>query len=134
MKKDILVYGHGDKSKQGFETEADIEKYMEGGIFRDEDGRYRYSQKKRADIVVISRDGFAYGHFVVDSMEPPAQKDIKAYPPVKQVYLIHKSVRYENKVRLLTVGVTGYQFGRYISEKQFNKILALASGSKEFHP
>lgn len=132
--QDILVYGHGDKSPKGFQTELEIEQYLGGGIFRDEDGRYRYSQKKRADIIVLSRDGFAFGHFVIDSMVLPSEEDKKAYPPVKKVYLISKSVRYKQKVHMLSVGITGYQFGKHVTDQKFKEILELALECEDFYP
>jgi hypothetical protein len=48
MARKIIVYGHGDKSALGFPTSAALVRYLEGGIFQDEDGRYRYSQTKPA--------------------------------------------------------------------------------------
>ena len=65
MALDILVYGHGDKSENGFPTDSHMAEYIGGGIFSDESGRYRYSQRKRADIIVLSRDVMAHGHFEV---------------------------------------------------------------------
>jgi len=132
MAWDILVYGHGDKSDKGFPTPEALERYLGGGVFRDEDGRYRYTQNKRADIIVLSREGLAFGHFEVDSKETPNEGDRKAYPPVKQVYLIRKSVRYGLKVRMSTVGISRYQFGKYISERKFNEIVTLAGATEEF--
>jgi hypothetical protein len=81
MALDILVYGHGDKTENGFPTAAHMEDYIGGGIFRDESGRYRYSQRKRADIIVLSRDGIAHGHFVVGEMVEPTAEDIEYFPP-----------------------------------------------------
>ena len=46
MERKIIVYGQGDKSASGFETPEALTKYLEGGIFHDEDGRYRYTQTK----------------------------------------------------------------------------------------
>ena len=88
MARKILVYGHGDKSESGFPEPEDLEGYIEGGVFVHQNGRYRYSQSKRADIIVLSQDDLAFGHFEVESMEPPSKADKEAYPPVKQVYLV----------------------------------------------
>jgi len=128
----ILAYGHGDKSKDGFPREEDIQAYIGGGVFRDEDGRYRYSQRKRADVIVLTREGSAYGHFVIDSEEEPTAADRKAYPPVKKVYIVHKAVRYACPVPMSDLGITRYQFGKYITEGEFQRILKLAGEVKEF--
>lgn len=132
MALDILVYGHGDKSENGFPTGSHMEEYIGGGIFRDESGRYRYSQRKRADIIVLSRDGFGHGHFEVGEMVEPTQEDIEYFPPVKQVYVISKAVRYANKVRLHDIGVSHYQFGKRLDEAEFQAILDLAGEREEF--
>ena len=132
MALDIFVYGHGDKSENGFPTDAHMDEYIGGGIFRDESGRYRYSQRKRADVIVLSRDGMAHGHFEVSEMVEPTPEDTECYPPVKQVYLIRKAVRYANKVRLHDVGVSHYQFGKRLDEQEFQAILDLAGEHEEF--
>jgi hypothetical protein len=131
MSRDILVYGHGDKSTNGFPSSELFEEYIKNGVFRDEGGRYRYSQCKRADIVILSRDGLAFGHFEIDSMAEPTPSDKDAYPPAKKVYMVRKSVLYGNKVRLSDVGIFRYQFGKHISEGDFKKILAMAGMTKK---
>ena len=46
----------------------------------------------------LARDGKAYGHFEIDDAVAPNAADREAYPPVKKVYLVRKSVRYANAV------------------------------------
>ena len=132
LKLDILVYGHGDKSAEGFQTDADFKEYIKSDIFQKEAGRYRYSQKKHADIIVLSRDGFAFGHFIVASMEDPNEHDRQSYPPVKHVYNISKSFLYEQKVHLSAIGISKYQFGKYLTEQEFNEIQSQATVVDEF--
>lgn len=134
MARDILVYGHGDKSESGFPTAAHMDEYIGGGIFLDESGRYRYSQRKRADIILLSRDGLAHGHFEVAEMVEPTSEDIEYFPPVRQVYIIRKAIRYANQVRLHNVGVSNYQFGKHLSEQEFLSILDIAGECEEFMP
>jgi hypothetical protein len=64
----------------------------------------------------------------------PSREDREAYPPVKKVYLIRKSVRYEAPVRLATLGISNYRFGRYIDEEQFTGVLKAAGNTTEHHP
>ncbi len=132
MSRQILVYGHGDKSTSGFETPEALIEYLEGGIFLDEDGRYRYSQTKSADVILLSREGLAFGHIETDEAVPPTQADREAYGPVKKVYLVRKSVRYGNQVRLSSLGISNYQFGKYIDEDQFAEVLRLAGTTSNF--
>jgi len=87
---------------------------------------------KSAQVVILARDGSAFGHFEIDAAEAPTDADREAYPAVKKVYLVHKSVRYGDKVRLLPLGISNYQFGKYITEDQFKKILKLAGNSEEY--
>lgn len=134
MERTILVYGHGDRSDDGFRRAENIEDYIAGGVFRECDGRYRYSQTKNADIIVLSLDGLAYGHFEIDSMEVPTDADRKEYPPVKKVYRVRKSVRYGEPVRLFDLGISGYQFGKCIDEEEFSKILRAAGDTKTYDP
>lgn len=132
MAQQILIYGHGDKSTSGFETPEALVKYLEGGIFRDEAGRYRYSQTKSADVIVLAREGLAFGHFETDEAVAPTAADRETYPLVKKVYLVRKSVRYGDPVRLSQLGISKYRFGRYIDEDQLAEILKLAGNYQDF--
>ncbi|HPD15641.1 MAG TPA: hypothetical protein PLE19_11860 [Planctomycetota bacterium] len=133
MARDILVFGHGDKSSKGFATAEALVEYLEGGIFRKEyGGRYRYSQRRQADVIVLSRDGWAYGHFEVSSTEAPTEKDRRAYPRVRRVYLIRKSVRYGKPVRMSDMGISRFQFGKRVTEEEFEGILRAAGRSEGF--
>ncbi|HZQ75083.1 MAG TPA: hypothetical protein VFB08_19375 [Burkholderiales bacterium] len=126
MGRQIIVYGHGDKSENGFRTPQALVDYLEGGIFEDEDGRYRYSQTKPADVIVVAREGLAFGHLEADEAVNPSREDREVYPRVKKVYLIRKSVSYAEPVRLAALGISNYRFGRYIDEEQFAGILQAA--------
>jgi hypothetical protein len=133
MSREILVYGHGDKSANGFPTAEDFVEYIAGGIFDDEyRGRYRYSQTKSADVIVLARDGLAYGHFEISTSVEPTAADRKTYPRVKKVYLVHKSVEYREPVRLSALGISKYQWGKRINEDQFKEILNSSSEKREF--
>ncbi|MFO1044037.1 MAG: HNH endonuclease signature motif containing protein [Planctomycetaceae bacterium] len=127
----IIVYGHGDESELGFRTWEDFIRYIKGSVFSTEGGRYRQTQRKNADIIVLSKDGKAAGHFVVDERIDPTDADREAYPPVKAVYPVRKAVCYAKGVRLSEIPITGIQFGRRISEDQFRKILDLAEEIEE---
>lgn len=132
MPRQLLVYGHGDKSARGFPTPEALTEYLAGGIFRDEDGRYRYSQSKTADVILLARDGLAYGHVETDEAVPPTRADRKAYPPVKKVYLVRKSVLYSKPVRLALIGISRYQFGKHIDEDKFAEVLKMAGKTRAF--
>jgi hypothetical protein len=90
-------------------TAKDLQRYLSGGIFCDENGRYRYTQTKKADIIVLSRDGKAFGHLNTFHQEPPTTADLEEYPRTKQVYLVSKAVCYGKPVQVWKgVGRSGY--------------------------
>ncbi len=130
----ILVYGNSDKTEVGFPTEDDFKQFIHSGVFKKQNGRYRYSQSKSADIIVLSRDGKAYGHFVVDSLDEPTHRDFDEYPPTKVVYIILASVLYEKPVRLSTLEIKRFQFGKLISGANFQAIQELAGDLSSFGP
>lgn len=132
MSRRIVIYGHGDRSASGFETPESLCRYLEGGIFSEEGGRYRYTQMKMADVIVLARGGSAFGHFEIDEAVAPTLADRQEYPPVKKVYLVRKSVRYGEPVRLSPLGISKYQFGRTIDEEKFAEIVALGGNNREF--
>lgn len=86
MERKIVVYGHGDKRPSlGFSTERDIEQWIKEDIFTKYRGRYHYTIGKDADVIVLSREGLAYGHFEIEGKEKPDQKDYEDYPDLKFV-------------------------------------------------
>jgi len=123
MPRKIIVYGNPDKSAVGFPDVEDFIDYIKTDIFESNHGRYRYAQKKDADVIVLSREGVAYGHFDIASKEPPTDDDLAEFPPVKCVYIVNKSTLYANPVRLSEVGISGIQFGKVLSEDTFRQIL-----------
>jgi hypothetical protein len=85
-------------------------------------GRFRYTDDKEADVIVLSRDGWAHGHFEIDHTEKPKAEDLKAYPGASCVYIVRSRVLYPEPVQLADLGITGIQFGKLISEQQFDEI------------
>jgi hypothetical protein len=135
MQGKILIYGHGDKSEKGFSNVTEFRNYIGGEIFTDTyNGRYRYSQRKDADIIILTRDGFAHGFFVIAALDEPTEKDKKEYPRVRQVYMVKESALFEKAVPVGAFGITGYQFGKYLSEEQFKEITTAAGGVQKAGP
>ena len=120
----IVVYGNADKDeKTGFPSEADFIDYIKGGIFRNNnDGRYQYSQQHDADIILLSREGKVYGYFVISGMQKPSIQDTSIAKNPRKVYLVKESILFENPVILRYIDITRYQFGKSITEDQFDKI------------
>ena len=132
--KKIIVYGYGDvRPKLGFARREDFEKYIKEDIFRINKGRHRYTQGKEADVLVLSRKGQLYGHFEVEGRPvAPNEKDRQDYPPVKYVYLVRKSALYGTRIPLSRLGIRGIQFGKLISERQFEEIKKMAAPISEY--
>lgn len=130
----IVVYGHGDRSEYGFPDEDSLRRYLAGEVFTKYGGRYHFSQAKKANIIVMSRDGLAYGHLLVDDIVNPTLYDKNAYPRVKKVYIICASAPYQNRVRLADLDIRRYQWGKTVTDEQFGKIKARAGKISEHFP
>ena len=131
MSREIVVFGHGDRSARGFRTRREIEAYLGGAIFRIHRGRYRYTVATRARIIVLSQDGFAYGELQIEEAVAPGAEDRRAYPPVKKVYLVSKATLYGDRVRLYPLGARVHQFGTTISKSKLARIRRLAGIGRE---
>ena len=137
MPQTFRIYGHGDKSKDGFPTgdnHKSLRDFIAGGVFKEFRGRYRYNQTYFADKMILSQDGLAFGHFDVGSDEEPTPDDLQEYPITKRVFLVNQSTRYETAVRLNDLGMHVKQRGLEISEDRFNEILDRAGKTQTFFP
>ncbi|MBI1917964.1 MAG: hypothetical protein HYS12_24990 [Planctomycetes bacterium] len=133
MERKIVVYGHGDKRPGlGFPTESDMEQWIKEDIFTKYRGRYHYTIGKEADVIVLSRDGLAYGHFEIEGKEKPDQKDYQDYPDLKFVYVVRSSVLYDKRVRLSDLDIKDIHFGKSITEAQFDEIKKAAGEMQEY--
>ena len=133
MERSIWIYGNPDKSELGFPMPGDLTQYIKQDIFSKEQRRYRYTQGKNAEVIVLSRDGKAFGHLEVEDKIKPTDADRAAYPRVKFVYLIRASTLYYTPVPLATLSITKLRFGRKLSESEFQELLEQAGGVEEFH-
>ena len=132
MANRIVVYGHGDHSEYGFPNADILRRYLAGEVFTKYGGRYHFSQAKKADIIVISRDGLADGHLLVDDIVNPTLYDKSAYPPVKKVYIIRATALYQNPVRLADLDIRRYQWGKTITDEEFASIKSRAGKIEHF--
>jgi len=125
MGRRIVVYGNGDKTRLGFPTAQDFRQWIKEDVFAKFGGRYHYTQGKDADVIVLSRDGLAHGHFEIEDKVMPDEKDRQVYPRVKFTYIVRSSVLYEKPVHLAALRIRVCSFGRPIDEVQFARIKAL---------
>lgn len=130
--RNIWVFGNPDKTEYGFPMPGDLTKYLQGDVFTIEHGRYRQTLIRDADIIVLSRDGLAYGHLEIDDRVVPNDVDRNAYPKVKQAYLVRSSTLYAKPIRLSDHSITGLSYGRQLSEDEFESLLKSAGGIREF--
>jgi hypothetical protein len=137
MERRILAYGHGDKSKWGFPTEADLRLFIQEGVFDRNDCRYHYTQNKTADVIILSYDGLAYGRFEIARKETPNAQDKLVYPPCGGktgcTYIVKASALYERPVALAGLNIRVVSYGTPITEEQLRQIEALA-GQVEWFP
>ncbi len=132
MNQRIIIYGYGDKSDLGLKTGKDIQQYLKSDIFKYHQGRHYYTQTKKADIIVVSQDGLAYGHMIVDDILEPTKHDIQVYPKTKKVYQISVATVYGQPVRLMDLNIHVRNFGTLIDHKQFKKIINKAGQIIEY--
>ena len=120
----IIIYGHNHRE---FSNASAIIQYIkEGGQ------RYRYTQTKNVDVVVLSLDNIAYGYFEVNSKEKPNEQDRNEYPPVRCVYIVDKRVLFVNPVELSCYHVTVNSFGVPIPMELLETIKLQAGELVEF--
>lgn len=119
----ILIYGHSSRKPDApFEDKKEILNYLEKDLFEEEHGRYRYTQSKEADIIVISFDGELIGYLSVLESGEPSEEDRNRAPGSKRVYLISQSNIFKVPVKASDFNITRIQFGKYIEEDTFATI------------
>src|SRR5271157_4737069 len=124
----IIVYGHPTSE---FLTPSALIRNIENGIVENR-CRYRYTQSNNARIIVLSRDGFAFGHFEILDETKPDDRDRAEYRPVKCVYIVGRRARYQNPVSLSSLGIRVNPYGLRISETKFDQIKMYAGHIQEF--
>jgi hypothetical protein len=127
----IWIYGVPDKTDDGFPMPGNLTRYLKEDIFTKEGGRFRYTDSKNADILVLSRDGLAFGHFDVAEKVRPNESDRLAYDGVRFVYLVRTSFLYKAPVPLSKLGITNVWRGKKLSETEFEQLQRLAGGITE---
>lgn len=127
MNRKIVIYGHGKKHEDTFKNSKEFTDYIRAGVFDDCDGRYRYSQKKQADVIVLSLNGIAYGHFKTDGeVHTPTRQDLREWKDTRGVYLVEEATVYPTPVSLADLEIRGIQFGKPITGKKFAALLRRA--------
>jgi hypothetical protein len=124
----IIVYGH---RKSEFSNPSALTHYITSGIVQNR-RRYRYTQRKRADIIILSLEGVALGHFEVSDRTTPDDQDLSEYPSARCVYIVGARAVYCTPVRLISLGIKVNQFGTPILVAQFDRIKQEADRIQEF--
>lgn len=121
----IVILGMGDSTS--FRAEQQLQYYVRGGVMSNEGGRFRYTKQLGQDprVIVLTYNGFAYGHFVVHKGRVETD-DVARYPGTKSVYLVEELLDYAKPVKLSGLGILIAQAPKYISEKDLKNILMAA--------
>jgi hypothetical protein len=120
MTERIIIYGVNNIE---FPTEQILKDYLSADLFLVEQGRFRYTQCKIAHIMILSQNGFAYGHLIIKRKVDPSIEDKTAFKLVKCTYLVSESVAYHNPVNLYKdFGIRVSSFGTPITREQFLEI------------
>ena len=85
MERKIIVYGHGGDKRPGFgfPTEADFQQWIKEDISSKYQNRYHYTLGMDADVIVLSREGKAYGHFETDGKVDPNPEGLRGLPRIE---------------------------------------------------
>lgn len=130
--REIWAFGNPDKTELGFPDRIDLERYISYGVFENEHGRYRYTSSKNANVIVVCRDGLAFGHFDIREKVKPTDSDRAAYPRVQYVYLVERSTVYQHPVLLSELSLKLGQWGKRLTEQEFETILQAAGERTEY--
>jgi len=124
MEREIIIYGAG---KDNFDDAEDLIQYIKSGIFEDDHGRFDYSQSRPADVIVLSLKGKLYGHFDIKRMVNPSVEEKRKCPTTRAVYIVNPpTTLYKIPVELSRLGIKGIQFGKKLSDLEFQKVQILA--------
>ena len=126
--KKIIVYGH---NKSEFPNPDVLTDYITAGVIKNR-RRYRYTQCKHANIIILSLGGVAFGHFEISDETTPDDQDRSEYHPAKYVYIVGKRATYSTPVQLMPLEIRVHQFGTPISVTQFDQIRMQAGHIQEF--
>lgn len=137
MARQILVFGNNEQGKAGFRTREELVAYIADDICRKGDFRYRHTVMRNlrfGDVIVLCWQGSLYGHFDIDSHEPPRHDDTKKYDKTKRVYIVRASTLYRNPTELSAISSEPLRRNNSVplSEEQFCRIEDLAIGSHTF--
>lgn len=124
----IIVYGH---NKSEFPDSDALIDYITTGIIKNR-CRYRYTQRKHANIIILSLGGVAFEQFEISDETTPDDQDRDEYPPVKKVYIVGKRASYFIPVELMPLEIRVHRFGTPISATQLNQIRMKAGHIQEF--
>jgi hypothetical protein len=115
---------------QSFAEPDELRAYIESGVFEGGVGRFDYSQRLNADVIVLSLNGMAYGHFDVAGKEKPSEEMLRMSPTTRAVYIVKKpATLYRIPVAILPLGISRIRFGKSLSEEQFQQIQRLAGNA-----
>ncbi len=121
MDEKIIIYG---LSKDIFQCPEELKSYLSTDLLCENLGRFRFTQNKNADIIILSREGLAYGHMVVIDKVTPSEEDLKEFHQAKCTYIIGSTVVYGKPVRLYSdLGIQVGAFGKAINQEQFDEII-----------
>jgi HNH endonuclease len=134
----IWIFPFPLETPDSFVDVAGLVRYLTDEIFTYEACRLRHSLLRNAsdgDLIILSQSGQLYGHFEITRWEEPNDDDRRVFPRIVsrgRVYIVGKSWLYGNPVPLSSIGVTGIQYGKTISDDTFRQLLSLAGPTSEF--
>lgn len=112
-----------------FSTPEELKRYITNDLFCRDHGRCRYSPTKKADFLLLGRQGKFYGHLEVKQVIHPTAEDRKLFPTVKYVCIVDTSILYDQQVLATSISAIAEQ---RVSFEQFKEIQRLAGSLHKY--
>ncbi|MFW9994937.1 MAG: hypothetical protein ACFFD4_23045 [Candidatus Odinarchaeota archaeon] len=127
----IIIYGH---SKREFPNGwPDFEDYLRNELA--EHGRYRHTQNKNADRILISIEGFLRAELWIKKKEKPTADEAADFEQVygkkpRSVYIVSeiRIIKNQKGVSLEELGIANIQYGKSVDQNTYARIVDLSQG------
>jgi hypothetical protein len=115
------VFGH--KPDEEARNVDEFRKYVTEGIFGYANGRYLYSKKTDADVIVLAFGGMAQGHFEIAGIDEPTKEALVRDSTKKYAYLVTRSALYPTPYQVEKLRTHLGHAGVPLDEDQFQELL-----------
>ena len=121
------IFGNPD-----LETKKNAIEYLRHYLWDKSDWRYRHTiNHNEVNSIIFSFNGELLAELVVECTEDPTDEDLDKWPKTRKVYIIREIRIFRKKtIRASNVGLTNMQFGKKVSDNQYERIIKKVAGFK----